>query len=79
MCGRRLGWLTAATGAAQDGPIDTQTLILSLALGDRDEMETENRMRREIQVGICCSPHQYCQCAALLQSKFVFDLRFNIK
>lgn len=53
-------------------------LILSLALDD--QTETGNSVRSQIQVlFLCSSPHQYFQCAASLQSKFVFDLRYNIK
>lgn len=52
-------------------------LILSLALAD--QIETENSMRRQIPARACASPHQHCQRAAPLQSKFVFDLRLNIK
>lgn len=52
-------------------------LILSLALAD--QTETENSMRRQIPARVCASPHQCCQCAAPLQSKFVFDLRLIIK
>lgn len=53
-------------------------MISSLVLDD--QIETENSTSRQLPARVCSSPHHNCQCAAApLQSKFVFDLRLNIK